>query len=163
MRLFKILCLVVVLSALTLSGASTKWGVDALKLQHSIHTLTTPEAVNPFPGEAPGVVTAIGEKTDQLIADLAALSASLTDELPTLSAGERAEALDTYASLLMQTADAGQMLADRSLFTIVSGLGAGYTVGYDTYASMTAQYVIPRKTIPIYVEVNGRGGWPIPG
>jgi len=163
MRISKVLFLSVLLSVFSLFGDSTKWGRDALKLQHSVNTLNTLMGVNPFPDEAPGMVTAIGQKTDQLIADLAALNASLADELPLLGADERSEALSSYAALLMQIADAGQMLANRSLTAIVSELGTAYGASYCAYSSFSGQYGLAIKTIPIYINVNGRGGWTIPG
>jgi hypothetical protein len=163
MRLSKVLFLSVLLFVFPLFGDSTNWGRDALKLQHSVNTLNTLMGVNPFPDEAPGMVTAIGQKTDQLIGDLAALNASLANELPDMSADERSDALHSCAALLVQIADAGQMLADRSLTAIVSALGTAYNVSYYSYNSLSGQYGLAVKSIPIYVVVGERGGWPIPG
>ena len=163
MRLSKVLFLSVLLSVFSLFGDSTKWGRDALKLQHSVNTINTLMGVNPFPDEAPGMVTAIGQKTDQLIADLAALNASLANELPLLGADERSEALNSYAALLVQIADAGQMLGNRSLTSNVSGLGTAYGASYYAYTSLSGQYGVAIKAIPIYVVVGDRGSWTIPG
>lgn len=163
MNRFKISFLVTVLfiSAVLVSDA-TLWDQKAQKLQNSIRTLNTLLSINPFPDDVPGLNIAITNKTEQMMSDLTALDITLQNELASLAADERQTAVTSYAGLLMQIADVGEMLALRSFSQLTLYLVNTYNISYTTYFSLAVQYNLVTKRLPIGVTFNDGGGW-IPG
>jgi hypothetical protein len=163
MNRFKISFFVTVLfiSAVLVSDA-TLWDQKAQKLQNGIRTLNTLLSINPFPDDVPGLNIAITNKTEQMMSDLTALDITLQNELASLSAGDKQEALSTYAALLMLVADVGEMLALRSFGQLTLTLVNTYNVSYNTYFSIAGQYNLTTQKLPIGVTFDDGGGW-IPG
>jgi acyl-CoA reductase-like NAD-dependent aldehyde dehydrogenase len=136
-----------------------QWSREAQKLQHSLQTLNTLLSVNPFPGDVPGLETAITNKTEQMMDNLAALQAALQAEMSSLSAADRQEALGTLGDLLMQAADVGNMLAVRGFDTLTLNLVTVYNTTRIAYFSLAEQFNLTSKRIPIGTQVNDGGGW----
>ena len=160
MNRFKIgVLLLVLFSGALLFPQSAQWEREALKLQNTIRTLGTLISVNPFPGEVPGLETAITNKTGQMMGDMDALNDALEAEMPSLSADERQEALTTTATLMMQVADLRNHLYIRGFSALTLGLVDAYTIVRASYYSLAAQYSLITKLLPIGTRLQDGGGW----
>jgi acyl-CoA reductase-like NAD-dependent aldehyde dehydrogenase len=163
MNRFRVSFLIVVLLAGALLFSQTpQWSKEAQKLANSLKTLNTLVSINPFPGDVPGLNTAIVNKTGMVMDDLGALSTALQNEVASLSAEERQEALNTLAELMAQTADEGNRLAVREFDTLTLDLVSNYNTVRATYYSLAQQYVLVTQQLPIGTQLNNRGSW-IPG
>ena len=160
MHRIKITAFILILCAGTLLFSQTpQWSKEAHKLQNSIRTLDTLLSVNPFPDEVPGLETAIGNKAGQVMADLATLQSAMEAEMASLSAGERQEALDAWAELMAQVADAGNRLYVRGFSTLSYDLAGTYTTVRASYFSLADTYTLTTKQLPIGTQVQDGGHW----
>jgi hypothetical protein len=110
----------------------------------------------------PGLNTAIVNKTGMVMDDLGALNTALQAEIPSLSASERQEALNTLAELMAQTADVGNMLYVRAFAQLSSDLVTSYNAVRSSYYAQAAQYNLSTQQLPLGVQRGDGGGW-IPG
>jgi hypothetical protein len=162
-RFLKPALVAMLLVAATLLCDTPQWTKDAKKVESSLKTLDTLLSVNPFPNDVPGLQVAITNKTEQLIADLDALNATLQSDLASLPAGERQEALATLAQLLVQVADEGQRLNNRFLDALTVDLVTHYITACTSYYALSNQYSFATNQLPIGVILHDRGGWNVPG
>ena len=160
MNRFRVSFLIAVLLAGALLFSQTpQWSKEAQKLANSLKTLNTLVSINPFPGDVPGLNTAIVNKTGQVMEDLGALSTALQNEVASLSADERQEALGTLAELMAQTADVGNMLYVRSFAQLTMDLVGVYNAGRASYYSLVEQYSLVPRQLPHGVILADGGGW----
>jgi len=158
MRRIHFIPILILLTAAAFSQ-TPQWSREAGKLGNSLKTLDTLLSINPFPAEVPGMTTAITNKTQQMMDDMAALDAALQSDMPALSPVERQEALGTLAELMMQTADAGNGLAVREFDALTLDLVASYNTVRSSYYSLAQQYTLSTSSLPIGTQVGARGSW----
>jgi HPt (histidine-containing phosphotransfer) domain-containing protein len=156
---FSFLILVVFLTGAAAFSQTPQWSKEAHKLQNNLKTLNTLASINLFPAEVPGMETAITNKTQQMMDDLAALQTALQTEMPSLDAAERQEALGTLSDLLMQTADIGNMLAVREFGALTMDLVTSYNAVRTSYYSLAQQYSMTTRRLPIGTQMDARGSW----
>jgi len=156
---FSFILVLVFLTGAAAFSQTQQWSKEAQKLANSLRTLDTLLSVNPFPGDVPGLETAITNKTGQMMDNLAALQAALESEMPTLNAADRQEALGTLSDLLMQTADIGNMLAVREFGSLTMDLVTSYNAVRTSYYSLAQQYSMTTRRLPIGTQVDARGTW----
>jgi acyl-CoA reductase-like NAD-dependent aldehyde dehydrogenase len=151
--------LLVFLAGSLLMAQTPQWSKEAQKLQNSIRTLDTLLSVNPFPGEVPGLETAIGNKAGQMMDDLAAVQSALEAAMASLSADERQEALNAWAELMAQAADVGNSLSVRGFGSLTLDLVAAYNAARTSYFGLADTYTLATKPLPIGTQLQDRGSW----
>lgn len=142
-----------------LMAQTPQWSKEAQKLQNSIRTLDALLSVHPFPGEVPGLETAIGNKAGQVMDDLAALQGALEVEMAALDAEERQEALNDWADLMAQAADVGNRLSVRGFGSLTLDLVVAYNGARTSYLSLADTYTLATKPLPIGAQLQDRGSW----
>jgi hypothetical protein len=155
--------LILVLLCMPGRADNPQWQQDAETVGESLQTLEPLLGPKGFISNISGLDIIVANKVDEVIDNLNTFAATLQSEMGALDAEAQADALDTFAQLLLEAADDGERLNNRELYNVSLTLATHYNVSYAVYNQLASQYNLSGYILPIGIILADRGGWSVPG